>query len=227
MSEYQLNTHDYQVRHTGCFVRLKKPMEGEAAIAYVREGPYENSAGRPEGFHMRTYKLDGDNQTELKDRKIKMVDLDLDILPTGIINTERSILHLKKYKPSGNAKYRTSLSKGTVELHDPLVHLRQKLDIRQVQGIEDYYGMQAWANNIYSTPQEALDGVKNHEYLARAFNNKFYFSLSDKTDAIVLMYVESAAGKEVDGMIILRPWAGRFKELLEGYGLRCAIEGEG
>lgn len=226
MAEYRLTAQDYQIRHSGCFVRLLSPAEGEAAIGYIKDGPYEDEDGRPAGFFVRAYKLDGDNQTTIKDRRVLLKDLDLDILPTGIINTERSVLNIQKFKPTGNAKYRKSLPKNTLELVDPLEHLRQKLDIRQAQGIEDYYGLQSWANNVYDTPQDALAKVKSHEYMARAFSNRFYFSISDKTDSIVLMYVDSAAGKEVEGLIVLRPWAARFKELLEGYGLRCAVEGE-
>ena len=224
MPEYKMTPADYNIKYEGCYVRLLEPEEGMAGIGLIEEGAYTDRDEEVAGFHVKTFTKDDEHLTVSNLKKVPLDKVELGILPTGVINTAKSIVIIHSYKPQGNAKYRALLHNSVTEVVDPLEHLRRKLDIRSVEGVRDYYILDAWAKANYPAPQEALEAVKSGNYLAQAFSNRFYFSISDRTDSVVLMYMNSVAGKVAEDKIELRGWATRFKDLLEGFGLECMEE---
>lgn len=221
--KYKLTISDLRIRYQDCFVRLLKPKKGEAGIGIMGEDFKQDDDGEATHAYVIMFTVDEKNQTKGDARYIPMKELDLVKMDVGCINTARSVVILNASKPEHNSKYRTLLPTNTVELIDPLKGIRAVLDVRSPDRVKDWFILSSWAANEMATPDEAYAVVDSGDYMARAFSNRFFYTISERTDDIVLMYMNNVAGRVVDGMLVLLEWAGRFKEELEGYGIQCTI----
>lgn len=225
--QYKLTAHDLQIRYQDCYVRLLKPKKGEASIGLMTEDfKIDDDSGEVTHAFVYVYTLDEKNQTKANTRAIPLKELELEKLNTGCINTTRSVVILDSRKPENNTKYRTLLPATSTVLLDPLSKIREKLDVRVPERVKDWFILSAWGVNEMSTPDEAYARVDAGECMSRAFSDRFFYTISDRTADIVLMYMTSVAGRVVKGKLVLLEWAGRFKEELEGYGIECVIGDE-
>lgn len=219
-SIYKLTLEDMRIRYQNCYVRLLNPPKGVAEICAIGEEFSSNEDGSAK-VKITYFTLDEQNQTKAKKKWVGLTGLDLTRLDTGCVNTSRSVVIFDGHKPENNSKYRTLLPVDTVSLSDPLHNIRDKLGIRIPPHVKDWFMLSSWGADVLSSPEEALAMVDSGEYLARAFSSRFYYAISDKTEDTVLMYMNTVAGRVRDGAVELLGWSSRFKEELQGYGIKC------
>lgn len=214
--EYRETVHDLRIKYEGCFALQKEPIKGTSPVVVIDSVRGDK---RPSGFAVSVYKRGPKNSTQHESVNVGIDDLILEDLPVGCINTARCVMFLDKQRPRDNRRYRALACRDSIQLIDVARGIREKLEMRPPRNLLDYFVLNAWATNEYSNPQEALNMVESNEYIARAFNSRFYFTMALGTERTLLMYKTRVAGIVKDGTIVLKKWSKRFKDELEGYGL--------
>lgn len=227
LSKYKETKHDYQLAYRGCYVRLKEPEGNTAPIAIVHafHNDHDSDGRPPTRVSLKTFKLneDDDGFTNVEELKVlPIAAVEFKSPRTGYVNTTLGCMEIRAMKPAGSSKYCRILHKDNVRVYTPYPDIVSYLDVEPYTSMYDAGILAWWGEGEVSAVSEAIEGLFNGDYVARAISDRFCLSLHTKYDGVVLLYNNFVAGvlPSADSALELQPWAERFKETLEGFGIK-------
>ena len=178
---------EHRLRYRGCFLSFM----GDDGVNHPL---YVNDINPELSFF-------GIDQLTKKNVSIPHTMINFDFPELGCINTPNSVLFISKYPLR---QYKKGMYRDVLRINNPLEHLTSLAGIKELN-INSKELLMSIYNKVYPSPMEAFNFINDHNKLASAFNNKYFFAQSIGHKNPLLWYKNMLIGWAEDGVCYLHP----------------------